>query len=201
MEKITINPSQIRGLGNTITSKAATDFTKQYSTLTQTTDTVHGTTQKVFQQDSSILLRDGATTNDHNDIWSNMTPFTRTSDGTTVYYQNTGSSAFQDWLSSRVNINNKEVAIELELTSCTFIRFQLGRYLTGQSTTYEGREFTTTGIVRWEIRENGTFIYLNNTLVQSDTTETNLEQISLGLYCATNKTLNAKYKDLRIYYL
>ena len=66
MEKITINPSQIRGLGDIVDSKAATDFTKQYSTLTQTTDTVHGTTQKIFQQNSTILFHDAGVTGNSN---------------------------------------------------------------------------------------------------------------------------------------
>lgn len=69
VEKITITPQEVRGLGDIISPKTLSDFNKQYSTLTTTTDTVHGVTTTIYDLDSTILVFDAGTTNNHNDIW------------------------------------------------------------------------------------------------------------------------------------
>jgi len=197
MEKIIITPENVRGLGDIINTKGANDFTKQYSTLTQTTDTVHGTTTKIFQQNSSILLRDGATTTDHNDVWNSMTPFTRANNGTTTYYQNTGSSTYQVY-TSQTNITG-DTAIDFELVECTSCPIQIARYAAGVSTEYEPKTFTSSGKVHIEIKEDGTYIYFNGTLVQSNTAQTNMGSIRLFIRVTSGNTANFKYKDLRFY--
>lgn len=216
-ETIDVTVRLLDGVGNPLSNKSITitDGTNTYNGITDkdgiytlfnqtitttTTYTVtYGTETKTYNITPCILI-DYATSGNYNNIWGNMDIFTRENNGTSVYYQNTGSSALQRWLASRIDING-EVAIDLELVDCTFCRFQTGRYATGSTTTYEGFNFTQKGLVHIEIKNNGTYFYFNGNLVQSDTTETNLEQVSLAVYVGANTTANAKYKDLRVYYL
>ena len=71
VEKITITPNMVRGLGDIISPKTLSDFNKQYSTLTTTTDTVHGVTTTIYDLDSTILFWDKAITGMKNTNWTN----------------------------------------------------------------------------------------------------------------------------------
>ena len=166
-----------------LTISDTTTFTATYNSTITDTCTVY-----------SCLLVDYATTNKHNDIWVNSDIFTRGNDGTVIYYQNTGSSALQRGLASKVNIT-RDVAIDVELVDCTFCRLQVGRYATGSTSTYEGYNFQQKGVVHFEIRSTGTYVYLNGTLVGSDTSETNLEQVTLIVYCTANTTTRNEHQQ------
>ena len=48
VEKIIVNPESIRGLGNIMLPKSVTDFELYNSTLSESEDTVYGTTKTVF---------------------------------------------------------------------------------------------------------------------------------------------------------
>ena len=58
VEKIIVNPSEVRGLGDIVSSKGVNDFTKYHTKLTTTTDTVHGTTQNIYKQECTIIYTD-----------------------------------------------------------------------------------------------------------------------------------------------
>lgn len=173
-----------------LTVSSTTIFTAMYNSSITDSCTVY-----------TCLLVDYATTNKHTDIWGNMDWFTRADDGTSVYYQNTGSSAVQRSFSQYTMLNGQDAAIDLELVECTRCDLQTGRYQTGASTQYESRTITQSGKLHIEIKSNGTYCYLNGNLIGSDVNETNQEKISFFFRAPANTTANFKYKDLRIYYI
>ena len=199
VEKIIINPNKVRGYGNIVSSKSASDFKEYCSSLVEGTDTVMGVTSKVFTLTETILLYDGGTTAVHTDVWNYMSMFTRGSDGTSAYYSNTGSSTYQDY-TSQTSISGN-AAIDFELVECTSCPIQVARYATGASTQYEQKTFTQAGKVHIEIKDTGTYIYFNGTLIQSNTAQTNMESIRLFIRVTSGNTADFKYKDLRIYYI
>ena len=52
VEKIIVNPSEVRGLGDIISPKSTSDFTLYGSTLSSSTDTVYGASSSVFVLES-----------------------------------------------------------------------------------------------------------------------------------------------------
>ena len=62
VEKIIINPNKVRGYGNIVSSKGASDFTTYACAVTETTDTVNGATEKVFSLEDTVIFRDGGVT-------------------------------------------------------------------------------------------------------------------------------------------
>ena len=145
------------------------------------------------------LLVDYATTNKHTDVWNNMSWFTRADDGTSVYYQNTGSSNQQrntDYLS----FDGKDVAIDFQLINSTYCRVQVQRRDSG-SQWIQCNYHNASGKVHIEIKTTGTYFYLDDTLFYSNTAQLNQSDFRLFFLTEVNKTTNFKYKDLRIYYL
>lgn len=218
-EKTDLIVSLKNGVGQPLANKSVTvsDGTSSYSGITNSlgTFTVYDLTVSsntlftatygsVFDSVTvyPCLLVDYGTTNKHTDIWNNMDTFTRATDGTTAYYQNTGSSTFQRKLSSNLSINNEDVAIEFELLNSTYCLLQVERRATGQSAQYNNYNYTNhNGKVHIEIKSTGTYYYLDNTLVSSNTAQLNQEAINFYVLTQSNKTTNFKYKDLRVYYL
>ena len=49
VEKITITPTEVRGLGNILSPKNSSDFSPYISHINQTTDTINGVTTTVYE--------------------------------------------------------------------------------------------------------------------------------------------------------
>ena len=200
MEKITITPQMVRGLGDIVNSKSATDFTKQYSTLTQTTDTVHGTTTKVFQQDSTILFADAGVTGNKNNNWDNYSSrlsISTDETGTTVskgssngfYYVKNGDKAYAN------------CKIEFDIISCANVFW----YLSGQSSTTQnlinlGTYYANGGHCKIIMNNGVANAYLEGVQVGNDITITATSPYGMGFRInAGDGTREIKYKNLIIY--
>lgn len=77
VEKITINPTKVRGYGNIMNVHSSTDYDAYMSSISTGTDTVNGQTMTVYEMTDTIVFRDKGTTNDHEDIWT-LSHFTLT---------------------------------------------------------------------------------------------------------------------------
>ena len=69
VEKIIVNPSEVRGLGDIVDSKGASDFIVYGSGVTETTDTVNGATSKVFNQTDTKIFYDMGVTGRKSTDW------------------------------------------------------------------------------------------------------------------------------------
>jgi len=170
-----------------VTVSSNTTFTATYQTVTNVCNVYYA------------LVLDHATTSSSTDLFNSMAMFTRGTDGTLGYYQNTGSSTYQVY-TSQISIS-ENTAIDFELVECTSCPIQVARYKSGSSTEYESRTFTDTGKVHIEIKENGTYTYFNSTLVQSNTGQTNLESVRFFFRIPSGNTADFKYRDLAVYTL
>ena len=98
VEKIIVNPQSIRSYGNITNNRGVEDFETYYSTLTETTDTVHGATSKIFELEDPTIWYDPLTENVHN-------PNSVVSQGT-VTYDSTGATLdATTYSSSNYNMN------------------------------------------------------------------------------------------------
>ena len=70
VEKIIINPEEVRGLGNIMSPHSSSDYEVYMSSISSGTDTVNGQTMTVYEMTDTIVFRDKGTTNDHADIWT-----------------------------------------------------------------------------------------------------------------------------------
>jgi len=147
----------------------------------------------------SPLLLDWGLSTKYTNVFNAMAMFTRQSNGTSAYYQNTGSSTYQVY-TSQVAVSD-DVAIDFDLVECTSCPIQVARYETGSSTEYVNTALDTTGSVHIEIKTTGTYIYFNNNLIQSSAAQTNMESVRLFFRVTAGNTASFKYKDLAIYTL
>lgn len=65
VEKIIVNPNEVRGLGDIVSPKSDTDFIEYASSVTEGTDTVYGATEKVFSLEDTFIFSDGGTTSNY----------------------------------------------------------------------------------------------------------------------------------------
>lgn len=63
VEKIIINPNKVRGYGNIMNVHSSTDYELSDCTITETTDTVNGATETVYELEDTILFFDPCRTN------------------------------------------------------------------------------------------------------------------------------------------
>ena len=145
------------------------------------------------------LVKDTGILGTSTDLFSNMNVFTRGETGTQMYYENTGSTTFQTYFTNPVAMNGGEIALDFELLQNNYCAIQTARYQTGETTQYEQAVINGTGNVHIEIKANGTYIYLNDTLIRSDTAETNNEGFSFFFRVLPNTTADFTYKNLIVY--
>ena len=198
MEKITITPNMVRGLGDIISPKTLSDFNKQYSTLTTTTDTVHGVTTTIYDLDSTILFSDKGTTNNKNTNWqnySNRLTIETDTEGTTVtkgssngfYYVNNGSQSYTDYI------------VEFDIISCLNV-FWYANGTSTQNIINLGTYFANGGHCKIVSEDGVAKAYKDGTQVGSDITITATSPYGLGFRInAGDGTRNIKYKNLIIY--
>ena len=144
------------------------------------------------------VLLDKGTSISYNDLFNDMGSFTRMGDGTSVYYQNTGSSTYQVYL-NRMDFNEKEYAIDIELVENNYATLQVGRYKTNSSNQYNSKTITGNGKIHIELLNDGIYWYQNKELIQSNTTITNGEKFTFFILTPKNTTSDFKYKNLVVY--
>ena len=71
VEKIIINPEEVRGLGNIMSPHSSSDYEVYMSSITTGTDTVNGQTMTVYELEDTILFWDKAVTGMKNTNWTN----------------------------------------------------------------------------------------------------------------------------------
>ena len=62
VEKIIINPNEVRGLGDIVSEKEATDFTTSSCTINKGADFIEGVREDVYEISDSLLFKDYAVT-------------------------------------------------------------------------------------------------------------------------------------------
>ena len=200
VEKITITPQEVRGLGDIISPKTLTDFNKQYSTLTTTTDTVHGVTTTIYDLDSTILFSDKGTTNNKNTNWqnySNRLTIETDTEGTTVtkgssngfYYVKNGDQTFTNYIA------------EFDIISCANV-FWYANGTSTQNIINLGTYFGSGGHCKIVSEEGVAKAYKDGTQVGNDITITATAPYGLGFRInAGDGTRNIKYKNFRVHRL
>lgn len=198
VEKITITPQEVRGLGDIISPKTLSDFNKQYSTLTTTTDTVHGVNTTIYDLNSTILFSDKGTTNNKNTNWqnySNRLTIETDTEGTTVtkgssngfYYVKNGDQTFTNYIA------------EFDIISCANV-FWYANGTSTQNIINLGTYFANGGHCKIVCDDGVAKAYKDGTQVGSDITITATSPYGLGFRInAGDGTRNIKYKNLIIY--
>ena len=173
VEKITITPQEVRGLGDIISPKTLSDFNKQNSTLTQTTDTVHGTTTKIFQQQSTIIYSDINNSTNASTGYNTGRGTLSTDGNDKVFTRNqTGSSYFIfTTASGYANRLFVDVPTSLEITMKSANSFRFNIEENGGSTT-STNYFNTTGKYVLTVTSTGYTITKDGETVQENTNTT-----------------------------
>lgn len=173
VEKITITPNMVRGLGDIISPKTLSDFNKHNSKLTTTTDTVNGTTQNIYKQETTTIYTDinnsteastgyntgrGTLTTDGNDKL-----FTRSQTGSS-YFIFTTSSGYANRLFVDV-----PASLEIQIKSANSFRFQIEENGGSTSST---NYFNTTGNYVLTVNSNGYTVVKDGETLQENTSST-----------------------------
>ena len=209
VEKITITPQEVRGLGDIISPKTLSDFNKQYSTLTETTDTVHGVTTTIYDLENTTKFFDAGITGNKNTNWliktQDQTDLTATigETGTTLTNTSTTTSRFY-----YVNTNNStgnttptmsitgNFTVEADIISQSVTSpSQIALVIQGASSQLNLRGYTTPYTAK--IVKNGTTItqYINGEVVGT-TTITNRSDYYFAFQLYRDGTIT--YKNYRI---
>ena len=135
---------------------------------------------------------------DSTSLFNDNTWFTRGTNETTVYKDNSsGSSLLQIYFSSPLTIDNGKV-IEFEVTDCTYCRFQIAKYQTGNSNYYKNWTITEKGNVKVFIFPSKVEAYLNDELV-GDGTNANNGTFSFFFQVASGNVADFKYNNFVVY--
>ena len=155
---------------------------------------------EIYELYDCLKVDDGSST--YANTFGNETGnFTRSSTGATVYYDNSeGENAVQFSFASVLSTGS-EVAVDMDIISCSYVQIQTGRYKTGESTQYESVLLQNqTGKLHIEVLEDRTVFYLNNQKLKEQTEgETNLESLTLFFRVISGNILNFKYRNLIVY--
>ena len=151
---------------------------------------------------SDCLEYDKGTLNEHNDLFNAMRVFTRNTDDTTVYYDNTsGASAFQTYIPS-ISFNGDDYTIELEVTRSNRLGVQVALYETGEDNYYDnysGESLQGTGTFKWVFQADGKVYWYKNDQLFRTSNSTNTERFSLFFRAGAGTILDFNYKNLKIY--
>ena len=99
VEKIIINPNEVRGLGDIVSEKEATDFTTSQCTISKGADFLEGVREDVYEISDSLLFKDYGVTpyNNTEDWYYSDADFTLTvgaNYSTVTYVEGTTAKAF-----------------------------------------------------------------------------------------------------------
>ena len=126
VEKIIINPEEVRGLGNIMSPHSSSDYEVYMSSITTGTDTVHGQTMTVYELEDTILFWDKAVTNNSKlDYWywnTNYGTGSVSDDGTTFTATTTSgfltvSATLTSPATSSIYIYDFPLIIEFDIVS------------------------------------------------------------------------------------
>ena len=141
------------------------------------------------------ILNDSDTRN----LFNNMTAFTRESDGTTVSYNNTGSSQTQIYLNVRPQITDSDQMVEFKVLSNTFCKVQIGVYNGGNVGEYIPFYFTDTGLMQIRTSKDGYVkFYLDGEEIYSQN-HSKTKEIAFFFQFLGNTLTEFKYVDLQFY--
>ena len=143
-------------------------------------------------------LKDDGTQNETN-LFSNTSGIIRGTNSVQFYYDNTnGATAYQSGFSTHAPINDG-VAYDMEVFDVTYFQVQIGRYEEGLSANYVRTDVESDGLLHIEVLPTGTYFYMDDVLVYSNTTYLNNTDATLFIRGATGKVLDFKYKNLKVY--
>lgn len=126
-----------------------------------------------------------------------MSIFTREKEMTHVYYDNKTTNQLQSRLREPIPFNN-EAIIELNITENNYCKLQVARYEEGKTNEYFIITFQESGVFQAKILNSRIEFYLNGILTQYLITQ-NMDTFDFFIQCPTDKILDFKYNQLKIY--
>ena len=200
VEKIIINPNKVRGYGNIMSPHNSTDYELSDCTITETTDTVNGATETVYELEDTILFFDKGTSATHNDNYDNLSYLTRY-DTYTLASNTSGSSKL---LPTKVSSNILYVSstdYEVNITILEVTGSDNRIRLTSDATSSNYWDFTLTSNTIGQYR----FVYdgTNHTIkrYKNGTLESTIEKTlgsNKGCTLRINNNGSFKYCDLKV---
>lgn len=199
VEKIIINPEEVRGLGNIMSPHSSSDYEVYMSSITTGTDTVNGQTMTVYELEDTIIFYDSGVQGTKNTDWenySNRLSITVDSTGTLVskgssngfYYADNGST-FTDYIA------------EFDVVSCSAaLWYHSGQSSTSQNIINLATYFNDGGHCKI-VSDNGVAkVYKDGTQVGTDITITATAPSKIGFRVNTGtEERSIKYKNFKVY--
>ena len=214
VEKIIINPNEVRGYGNIMSPHSSTDYETYASSITSGTDTVNGVETTVYTMTDTILFWDKAVTGNHNTKWwaTGTLNITTSSDGTLVKNQNSSGYSldysyvtdnFPSGWSDRENAVTcypRPFEVEFDLvsvSSTSSVGLYIGNSSANVHTYFTNLGITGTGHIRIEVSTTQVKCYLDETLVSTNNLSNSVTTSRVGFRINANS--NLKYKNFKIY--
>ena len=182
VEKIIINPEEVRGLGNIMSPHSSSDYEVYMSSISTGTDTVNGQTMTVYELEDTILFFDNATSQAKNTHWkirsSDQSDLTVavSSGGTTLTNASTSASRFyfanpEDSTSNSPPISISDFVVEVDIFDSTFSDSdsQISFLLQGQTTPLNLKSYTAPYHIKIEKEGTSAKHYINDTLIRTTT--------------------------------
>ncbi len=138
VEKIIINPNKVRGYGNIMNMHTSTDYELSDCTITETTDTVNGATETVYELEDTILFFDPCRTdaNQSSGYYVTSGSYSLSDTGLTINASTYASSNYQANIRLDNNVYTVPFEISFDLISCSSANtMKLYAYNNGFSTT------------------------------------------------------------------
>ena len=199
VEKIIINPEEVRGLGNIMSPHSSSDYEVYMSSITSGTDTVNGQTMTVYELEDTILFYDTGVQGTKNTDWenySNRLSITVDSTGTLVskgssngfYYADNGST-FTDYIA------------EFDVVSCSAaLWYHSGQSSTSQNIINLATYFSSGGHCKIVSSDGVAKVYKDGTQVGNDITITATAPSKIGFRVNTGtEERSIKYKNFKVY--
>lgn len=210
VEKIIINPTKVRGYGNIMNVHSSTDYELSDCTITETTDTVNGATETVYELEDTILFFDPCRTDLNNDSgWFNNESY-----GTYSYTDtgrlDTGTLSNGYWrYTIRPNNNNFYTTpikatfevVEINYTPAIWVNVQ-GTTISSNSLDLNSSNCQSGDIVEVEIGSTSAKWIINGTVNKTlNYTGATGYRVELGCYKSTSQQSSApslKIKNFKI---
>ena len=182
VEKIIINPEEVRGLGNIMSPHSSSDYEVYMSSISSGTDTVNGQTMTVYELEDTIIFYDKATSQAKNTHWkirsSDQSDLTVTvgTGGTTLTNTSTSASRFyfanpDDSTSDSPPITISDFVVEADILDSSFTDSdsQIAFLLQGQTTSLNLKGYTAPYHIKIEKEGTSAKQYVNDTLIRTTT--------------------------------
>ena len=209
VEKIIVNPNEVRGLGDIVSSKGASDFIEYASSVTQGTDTVYGAGSKVFTLEDTFVFSDGGVTGNKSTDWyvrtADTSELTVTVDDNGTLLSSTGTTTSRYYFanpehstSTSPPITMSDFVIECDVLSASYnlSDSQCALFLQGLSSAFNLKSYTAP--YHLKLVKEGTSVtkYVNGTSVGTTTISSRSNYYAgFQLY----KKCSIKFKNYIIY--